>query len=93
MPVVLSFLPNKGDVMNPVEKRDETPKKASISLPQYLWDALEKDAKRCRRSVTKHIESILSLYYGLETSVNIDEDAVTAARDMTPHRQQQKKIA
>lgn len=74
---VLAFLP-KGVI--PVEKeqeeQNEESKSRSVVLPTRLWDITEKDARRCRRSVTKHIEAILAVYYGIESSVNIDEEAL-----------------
>jgi len=72
MHVVLPFLRPKGDTMK-AEERNEEPKKASVILPRYLWDILEKDAKRCRRSVTKQIEAILVRVYNVEANVDLDE--------------------
>lgn len=70
---------------NPVqiEDRNEEPKPRSIILPMYLWDIVEKDAKRCRRSMNKQIEAILVLYYGVESSVNIDEEALKSEERST----------
>ncbi len=35
----------------------------SIRLPQHLWDALDRDAKRCLRSSVKQLEAVLTTYY------------------------------
>lgn len=74
---VLPFL-RKG---NPVksEERNEEPKPRSIILPTYIWDALDKDAVRCRRSATKQIEAILVRYYDLDANVELDEEALSDA--------------
>jgi len=72
---------------------NEETKSRSVVLPERLWKKIEKDAERCRRSVTKHLEAILSLYYGFESSVNIDEEALTTAREAASHKPQMKKTA
>ena len=91
---VLAFLP-KGAISMTTEQTDpnEDAKGRSVVLPISLWKKIEKDAERCRRSVTKHLEAILSLYYGLEASVNIDEEALTRTREAISHKQQSKKVA
>lgn len=61
------------------EARNEEPKTRSIILPQYLWDILDKDAKRCRRSATKQVEAILARYYNVEASVDLDERSIAEA--------------
>jgi len=38
----------------------------SIRLPQKVWDVLESDAKRCKRSAVKQLEALLSKWYGLD---------------------------
>jgi len=76
--IVLSFVP-KGAIPTmdkEQEQRNEEPKPRSIILPMYVWDMVEKDAKRCRRSINKQIEAILVVFYGIESSVNIDEDTL-----------------
>ncbi len=90
---VLAFLP-KGAIPVTTEQTDpdEETKGRSVVLPISLWSKIEQDAERCRRSVTKHLEAILSLYYGLEASVNIDEETLIEARG-APHKQRLKKTA
>ncbi len=67
---------------NPVkiENRDDTPKPRSVVFPAWLWDAIDKDAKRCRRSTTKHLEALLVIAYGFESNVDFDEETLALAR-------------
>lgn len=37
----------------------------SIRFPQKIWDALDVDAKRCKRSSVKQLEALLTAYYDL----------------------------
>lgn len=37
----------------------------SIRMPKDVWDALDQDAERCRRSSVKQLEAVLTVYYGL----------------------------
>lgn len=89
---VLAFL-RKGETPVKSEDRNEEPKPRSIILPMYLWDIVDKDAKRCRRSINKHIEAILVVYYGVESSVNLDEEALASTSDATLHKPRLKKPA
>lgn len=50
----------------------------SIRFPQRLWDAIDADAERCKRSSVKQLEAVLSLYYGLEDSGFINMDRMRA---------------
>ena len=83
MLVVLPFVQKKGEAMkqakNDDEPKNEDPKPRSIVLPTYVWEEIEEDAKRCRRSVTKHLEAILVRYYNLESNIELDEDALKEA--------------
>jgi hypothetical protein len=38
----------------------------SIRLPQKLWDKLDADAKRCKRSTVKQLEALLTKWYGVD---------------------------
>jgi hypothetical protein len=40
-----------------------------INLPDEVWAALQKDADRCRRSLTKQLEAMLVAFYKLD---NVD---------------------
>jgi hypothetical protein len=61
--------------------RNEDPKTASIILPVYLWELVDKDAKRCRRSRNKHLEALLVRYFNIESSVDLDEESLATAPD------------
>ena len=43
----------------------EDRKEKLIALPRTLWEALERDAARCRRSVTRQVEAVLVAYFEL----------------------------
>lgn len=45
--------------MEPVSEKH----KRSLDLPKHLWDYLEEDAKRTRRSITGMLDAILSVIY------------------------------
>jgi hypothetical protein len=88
MTVVLPFLLKKGGAMKAESKieRNEEPKTRSIILPVYLWNVLDKDAKRCRRSATKQIEAILVRYYNLEANIELDEESIDSASQAVSHK-------
>jgi hypothetical protein len=67
---------------NPVkiENRDDTPKTRSVVFPAWLWEIIDKDARRCRRSTTKHLEALLAVAYGFESSVDFDEETLALAQ-------------
>ncbi|HXG66502.1 MAG TPA: hypothetical protein VNO70_15490 [Blastocatellia bacterium] len=48
-----------------------------VRLSAEVYNALERDAKRCRRSNTKQVEAILTAYYELE---NVELREVSPAR-------------
>ncbi len=50
----------------------EAEKVRSIRLPESVWDALDADAARCRRSSQKQIEALLVTFYEME-SVEINK--------------------
>lgn len=93
MRVVLPFLLKGVIPMDKEDELNEEPKPRSIILPKWLWEKIEKDAKRCRRSVNKQIEAVFVVFYGVESSVNIDEDVLTSTRDATSRKSQLKKTA
>ena len=71
-------------------KRNEEPKPRSIVLPTYVWEALDQDAGRCRRSATKQIEAILVRYYNLEPNVELNEPALDAVSEVVSHKPRSK---
>lgn len=38
----------------------------SIRFPKTLWEAIDADAQRCKRSAVKQMEAVLTAYYKLE---------------------------
>lgn len=81
---VLPFFRKGNPVQN--KNRNENSKTRSIVLPTYVWDALDDDAARCRRSAIKQMEAILVRYYNLESNVELDEEALTAASQAVSHK-------
>lgn len=65
----------------------------SIVLPDTLWEVLEKDARRCRRSVEQQVEAILSVYFFGDADVNIKEVLLNEMRIASVKQQQQAKTA
>ncbi|MDQ4121726.1 MAG: hypothetical protein M3209_09800 [Acidobacteriota bacterium] len=58
----------------------------SIRLPKAVWNALDEEAARCRRSATKQLEAILLTYYGIE-DVEVDRAKLAKAAlvgELTP---------
>lgn len=88
MTVVLPFLRQRGDIMK--ESRNEELKPRSVVLPAYIWETLEEDAKRCRRSVTKQIEALLVRYYKLEAGIELDEEALDSTFHAVSHKRLKK---
>jgi hypothetical protein len=51
----------------------------SIRLPQFVWEALDVDAARCRRSAVRQIEAILVRYYDLVADIELNEEKLSQA--------------
>ena len=62
----------------------EAEKTRSIRLPEKVWDALDKDAARCRRSSQKQIEAILVNFYQME-DVEIEQHRLEFVGELLPH--------
>jgi len=77
---VLSLVRVRRDDPVKTENRNEEPKPRSVVLPTWLWNVLDDDAKRCRRSTTKHLEALLVVAYGFESNVDFDEETLALAR-------------
>ena len=71
------------------EPETEVPR--SIRLPQKLWDALEADAKRCKRSAVKQLEALLTKWFRLDdVEIHFDNSDIPDANlDNTPDSNQQ----
>ncbi|MFM8394625.1 MAG: hypothetical protein ACKOB4_11950 [Acidobacteriota bacterium] len=70
--------------MNPKsdrKKKADSARNRLIKLPDILWQQLDNDAHRCRRSTTKQIEAILISYYELD-EVGLETEKVATARKM-----------
>jgi hypothetical protein len=72
------------------EERDEERKPRSINLPAWLWDELDKDARRCRRSTTKQLEAFLTLCYDSEVDMEIKEEKVRDAYEAASYKRLKK---
>lgn len=92
--IVLPFVQKqKGDAMKTEgEKRNEEIKPRSINLPAWLWEALDNDAKRCKRSATKQIEALLTLCYDPGADIEIDRQKIASAFQ-TASQRRNKNIA
>ncbi|HEX8568200.1 MAG TPA: hypothetical protein VF648_21345 [Pyrinomonadaceae bacterium] len=58
---------------------DSKEKGRSIRFPQELWDALDRDAERCKRSSQKQLEALLMTYYEID-NVEIDKKKLEQIR-------------
>ncbi len=60
------------------------PEKArSIRLPETVWNALDEDAQRCRRSSQKQIEALLVTFYEME-DVEINQRQLGIVGELLP---------
>jgi hypothetical protein len=55
----------------------------SIRFPKELWDAIDEDAQRCRRSSVKQMEAVLTAYYGLE-DVELNRENLQMVGELFP---------
>ena len=79
----------KGAAMKQAEgevERNEELKPRSIHLPAWLWAELDKDAKRCKRSATKHLEALLTLCYDPVADLEIHKETLTDAYHAVSHK-------
>lgn len=58
-------------------------KTRSIRLPESVWNALDEDATRCRRSSQKQIEALLVTFYEME-SVEINQQSLQILGQIMP---------
>lgn len=61
-----------------MQNEEEIPR--SIRFSRSLWEALDKDARRCRRSAQKQLEALLIVYYELE-EIEIDKGAIARTKE------------
>ncbi len=62
----------------------DSEKVRSIRLPEYVWDALDEDATRCRRSSQKHLEALLLTFYDMQ-NVEINKQTLAMVGELLPH--------
>ncbi len=55
-------------------------KTRSIRFPEWLWDEIDREAVRAKRSAVKQMEVVLSAYYGA-SAYNINSEQMKAAKD------------
>lgn len=60
-----------------MQDTEEVPR--SIRFPKSLWEALDNDAKRCKRSSVKQLEALLTVYYELG-NVEINEEKMIRSK-------------
>jgi hypothetical protein len=65
-------------------KQMDSEKVRSIRLPEYVWDALDEDAARCRRSSQKHLEALLLTFYDMQ-DVEINKQTLAMVGELLPH--------
>lgn len=55
----------------------------SIRFPKQLWEAIDADAERCKRSAVKQMEAVLSAYYELG-DVEISRQSLQMVGELMP---------
>jgi hypothetical protein len=62
---------------------DERPR--TVRMPQWIWDALDREAQDCKRSSVKQLETVLTVYYrGKVSEVDKDHLEAMSGRTETP---------
>jgi len=61
----------------------------SIRFPKELWDAIDEDAQRCKRSAVRQMEAVLTAYYELE-DVDINRQQLEIVGEL--HRTSKKRL-
>jgi hypothetical protein len=59
-------------------KKTEGKHKRLIELPMELWNALDAEAERCRRTPLKHLDALLTVYFRIG---NVELGDVDSVRD------------
>lgn len=65
-----------------MENMSDTDTPRSIRFPKALWDAIDQDAKRCKRSSSKQMEALLTAYFELE-GVELDKNRLELVQQQT----------
>lgn len=79
--LVNGFQSKQEDVLQPRMEIVSEKHKRSLDLPKHLWDLLEEDAKRTRRSITGMLDAILSVIY---LDADVEMHGIDKARDVSP---------
>jgi hypothetical protein len=64
-----------------MERETDVDIRRTVNLPRRIWDVLDADAVRSRRSASKQLEAILVVYYDLEPE---EEMVLPDIRRMAP---------
>ncbi len=71
------------------EEKDEKVK--LIPFSPRLEEAIEADAKRCRRSFVRQVEAVLTTYYGID-DVEVDRAPLEFIGELAPKGKQKVKL-
>ncbi len=68
--------------------KDEKDEKVKlIPFTRRLEEAIEEDARRCRRSFVRQVEAVLMTYYGID-DVEVDRQRLEFIGELAPHSKQ-----
>jgi hypothetical protein len=68
-----------------VPHNEETGTARTIRLPRDLWEALDTDAKRCKRTSIKQLEALLTQWYTAD-NVELQFKPEVSAQKSAPRR-------
>lgn len=71
------------------EEKDEKVK--LIPFTRELEEAIEADAKRCRRSFVRQVEAVLTTYYRID-DVEVDHQRLEMLGELAPHSKQKLPV-
>ena len=72
--------------------KDEKDEKVKlIPFSPRLEEAIEADAKRCRRSFVRQVEAVLMTYYGID-DVEVDRQRLEIVGELAPHSKQKMPV-
>lgn len=72
--------------------KDEKDEKVKlIPFTRRLEDAIETDARRCRRSFVRQVEAVLMTYYGID-DVEVDRAPLEFIGELAPKGKQKMKM-
>jgi hypothetical protein len=62
-----------------------------LRLRKDLWDLVDADAERCKRSANRHIEALLEAYFQA-TDINVNMKALAIAGELMPNSKTEVKV-